>query len=63
MDYVGADENRQAWNEIVNRACSAERDREKLTAQVLHDHEEGHTGNIRWCNAEACKTVAAWLGR
>ena len=49
----------EGWHELLNRVHRAERDRDRLLLQVLHDHEDMHTGNARWCLSPACRIAAA----
>lgn len=63
MSYNDVEAGSEQWTELVSRAHRAERDWAALVHQVLQDHDDGHTGNIRWCSAAACQMVADWLRR
>jgi hypothetical protein len=51
------------FRDLLDRAVRAEAGRDLLVMLVLRDHDNGHPGNARWCQAAACRTAADWVRR
>ncbi|GAB3968829.1 hypothetical protein GCM10027615_21530 [Plantactinospora veratri] len=46
------------FRDLLDRARRAEAERDLLVTLVLRDHDNGHRGNARWCQATACRMAA-----
>ena len=61
ITYNDLDANVETWQQVLNEKYTAERDLGRLATSVVRDHDDNHTGNLRWCNSQACRMVAERL--
>lgn len=59
----GPGESDVEWHMLLNRLYRTERCHRALVNQVLHDHDDSHSGAARWCNVESCRLAAASIHR